>query len=108
MTASRDDVLTTVNALFAPNEVEAVLELLDTYGTQPHEAEANRVKCAILQLTEGKKARLAYFVQCAKIDYRDVLTGQRLPSMTPQEEAAWQAHADRMLGLWIAADQVQR
>ena len=44
--------------------------------------------------------RLPYFVMCAKIDHRDLLTGARLPPMSDEEEALWQASADRMLALW--------
>ena len=58
------------------------------------------MKLAILEVSDGKLSRLPYFVKCAKIDYRDVLTGARLPAMTDEDEAEWQASADRMLALW--------
>ena len=55
---------------------------------------------AILDVCEGKLNRLPYFVMCAKVDYRDVLTGARLPPMNDEEETRWQASTDRMLALW--------
>ena len=39
-------------------------------------------------------------MKCAKIDYRDVLTGAKLGAMSEEDEAKWQASADRMLERW--------
>jgi len=85
---------------FGQSKLEEFLPVLDEYGTEAHEREVDRVKFAILEVSEGRLSRLPYFVKCAKIDYWDVLTGARLPHMTDDEEADWQARADRMLALW--------
>jgi hypothetical protein len=87
-------------ALFGADGAPAALCIVDVYGIEAHEREVDRVKLAILEVSDGKLSRLPYFVKCAKIDYRDVLTGARLPEMTDEEEAKWQASADRMLALW--------
>ena len=47
-------------------------EILERYGTQPHEREVERVRAACVKLAEGDEARLEYFVGIAKQDYRDV------------------------------------
>jgi len=100
MTVTRDDVVRMATALFGIDQAAAALGLVDEYGTETHEREADRVKLAILEVSDGKLSRLPYFVKCAKIDYRDVLLGARLPKMSAEEEARWQASADRLLVLW--------
>lgn len=100
MATTREDVVARALALFGEVDAPRALTLVDEYGTESHEREANRVKLAILEVSDGKLTRLPYFVKCAKIDYRDVLTGARLGPMTDDEEAKWQASADRMLALW--------
>ena len=97
---TREDVVNRATALFGADGAPAALRIVDDYGTEAHEREIDRVKLAILEVSDGKLSRLPYFVKCAKIDYPDVLTGARLPAMTDQEEAEWQASADRMLARW--------
>jgi hypothetical protein len=86
--------------LFGEDKYREALGLVDQYGIERHEREVNRVKLAILESSEGRLSRLPYFVKCAKIDYRDLLTGQRLPPMSEAEEARWQASADLWLARW--------
>ena len=100
MTISRDDVASKALALFGEGQVAEALVLVDEYGTQSHEREVNRVKLALLEVSAGRMTRLPYFVKCAKIDYRDVLTGAKLEPMTEEQEAEWQVVADRMLAIW--------
>lgn len=100
MTPTRDDVVSKARALFGEARAELALAIVDEYGTESHEREANRVKLAILEVSDGKLTRLPYFVKCAKLDYRDVLMGAKLGPMTDEEEAKWQASADQMLALW--------
>lgn len=100
MTVARDQVVAKAQELFGEAGCQDALALVDQYGTERHEREVDRVKLAILELSNGKLSRLPYFVACAKIDYRDVLGGQRLGPMTDAEEAQWQAGADRLLALW--------
>ncbi|MRD47537.1 hypothetical protein [Caenimonas koreensis] len=100
MSPTRTDVVNKAHALFGETQAAAALALVDDYGTQSREGEVNRVKLAILEVSDGKLSRLAYFVMCAKIDYRDVLVGGKLPAMTDEEEAKWQASANRFMALW--------
>jgi hypothetical protein len=100
MTTSRDDVEAMALALFGAAHAKDALGLVDKYGTESHEREVDRVKLAILEVSEGKMSRLPYFIKCAKIDYRDVLTGQKLRPMSDEDELKWQSAADRMLALW--------
>ena len=97
---SRDDVVSKALALFGEARATEALALVDAYGSETHEREVNRVKLAILEVCDGKMTRLPYFVKCAKIDYRDVLVGAKLGPMTDEEEAKWQASANRTLALW--------
>ncbi len=100
MTATRDDVVTKAVELFGEDKAAQALALVDEYGIENYEREVDRVKLAILDVSNGRMTRLPYFVKCAKIDYRDLLTGAKLGPMTEEEEAEWQASADRMLANW--------
>ena len=100
MPATRAAVEALALALFGEARWREALALVDQYGVEPHEREVERVQVAILEVSDGRLSRLPYFVKCAKIDYRDVLGGQRLGPMTPEQEAEWQAGADRRLALW--------
>lgn len=100
MPVSHADVIAKAVELFGEQGAAAALALVDAYGTEPHEREIERVRLAILEVSDGKVSRLPYFVKCAKIDYRDVLTGARLGPLTDAQEAEWQASADRLLALW--------
>ena len=100
MTSTREDVVALARYLFGELRAPDALALVDEYGTDAHEPEINRVKVAILEVSDGRLSRLPYLVKCAKIDYRDVLTGARLQPMTAEAEAKWQASADQLLALW--------
>lgn len=102
MEPTREDIERLALSLFGEQHCHEALRLVDQYGIESHEREINRVKVAILETSEGKLSRLPYFVACARIDYRDVLTGQRLPPMSEEEEAAWQVSANRWLERWQA------
>jgi hypothetical protein len=102
MQLTREHVESLALALFGEAEWRQALEIVDRYGIESYEHEINRVKVAILETSEGKLSRLPYFVECAKIDYRDVLTGQRLPPMSEAQEAEWQATANAWLERWKA------
>jgi hypothetical protein len=66
-------VLTKAASAFRGEEIEQVLEALALYGTESFEREPERVRLAILNLSEGDYDRLCHFVDSAKSDYRDVL-----------------------------------
>jgi len=73
MAHSRAQVLAAVRAGFGSAHATAILAILDQYGGEPHERERDRVHLAILNLCEGDEAKLRYFVDIAKQDYRDVV-----------------------------------
>jgi hypothetical protein len=74
VTATRRElVLAAVARCFSDAERNRALEILDTYGLEPHEGETERVQLAVLNLCGGDLGRLKHFVEAAKTDYRDVL-----------------------------------
>ena len=77
-----------------------VLAVLDKYGTESYEREVNRVKLAILQLSERKTEKLPYRIKTAKVDYRDPLAVQELGSLLPAEEAKLPAAAKTLIDCW--------
>ena len=78
------------------------MNLLEQYGTESYENEVERVRIAILKLSEGSLEELARVVVQAKQDYRDVLAWAEYPEalrkptwdLPPAERTRIQ-HADR-------------
>jgi hypothetical protein len=58
---------------FPPAEVEGVLALLATYGTERHEITPDRMRLGVLAIVRGDRALLDRWVAWAKMDWRDVL-----------------------------------
>ncbi len=56
-----------------------ILELLDSYGVDPHERERERVQLDIVKLSAGSEAKMREYVAVAKRDYRDVLFWAEYP-----------------------------
>ena len=73
MPYSRAGVVAAVRAGFPGADPNAILAVLDEYGVEPYQRERDRVQLAIVNLTAGDEAKLRYFVEVAKQDYRDVL-----------------------------------
>jgi len=73
MPYSRAGVVAAVRAGFPGADPNAILAVLDEYGVEPYQRERDRVQLAIVNLSAGDEAKLRYFVEVAKQDYRDVL-----------------------------------
>jgi hypothetical protein len=100
MTHTREEVLASAKAMFGESKLAEVLAALDEYGTESYEREVNRVKLAILQLSDGKTEKLLYWVKIAKVDYRDPLAAQELGPLSPEEGAKLQATAKNVIDRW--------
>ena len=73
MAHSRARVAAAVRARFPRSDPELILALLDEYGVEAYQRERDRVQLAVVALSGGDEAKLRYFVEVAKQDYRDVL-----------------------------------
>lgn len=100
MTPTRDDVLAAARILYGDHQLAEVLATLDSYGTQAHELEVNRVKLAVLHLSEGQNEKLAYLVGCAKVDYRDVLAWREVGALSSDQGAQLGARAQALIDRW--------
>ena len=69
----REQVLTAVKNIFQKEDFFKVTEILNTYGTESHEGERERVQLAILKLSEGNLKTLLEYTCKAKQDYRDIV-----------------------------------
>ena len=76
---SRDEVAASVQATFPMSSWARVLELLDSYGVDPHERERERVQLDIVKLSAGSEEKVREYVAVAKRDYRDVLFWAEYP-----------------------------
>ena len=88
------------HAVFGKGNLEKVLTVLDAYGIEGHELELNRVKLAILQRSEGNREKLLYWVNTAKVDYRDALAAQQLGPLSPEEGAKLESLAKGLIVTW--------
>ena len=72
-------------------EREQASLLLRTYGIEEWPRVQSRVRLAVIKLFGGKLAKLAWNVEEAKSDYRDVLSAAEFPeesqSLKPRHEA---------------------
>lgn len=77
---SREDLLRIIARDFPPEDHTAILELLDTYGSESWHREHHRVRAAVLKLADGDTAQVEICVQGASKDYRDVLAWAEYPN----------------------------
>ncbi len=66
------DVMEAIKNIF-PKHIKDVEEIIFEYGKENHEKEENRVRLAVLKLSNGDLDGLIQFIDLAKQDYRDVL-----------------------------------
>jgi hypothetical protein len=77
---TRAEVEARVRIEFPHGDFAEVLEILDRYGTMPHEKEVDRVHLALLKLSHGVMSELEDLVGMAKTDYRDILACGEYPA----------------------------
>lgn len=100
MSGTRDDVLAAVHALFPQSDAATILDILDLYGTESYEREKERVQLAVIALSAGNEDKLLFFVQAAKMDYRDVLHWQASGPMSESEGRRQQQAARQLIEQW--------
>ena len=80
MSVSKDVVSEKFRRLFGAHpDSEALLEVLNRYGSRDGDREVVRVQLAILKLSGGKPEKLRSNVEAALLDYRDVLAWAEYP-----------------------------
>jgi hypothetical protein len=85
---------------FPESDTATIVELLNSYGTQPYENERERVHLAVLKLSEGNLEKLQSFLAIAKEDYRDILAWVSRPIPTDDETARDSAAVNDILNRW--------
>jgi len=100
MTGQEGAAIAAARALFPEAALPEVVAALEQYGALPHEREVGRVRRAIVELSGGDMDRLRYFLQCAKIDYRDVLAWRQTGPLPAEEGERLQAAARDLIAKW--------
>lgn len=100
MTDSQSLVESAVREAFPEADHAAIMSLLNAYGTEAHERERERVQLAIVKLSKADPGKLQYYVDVAKVDYRDVLAWVSRPVPTVEESARDLAAAKEVLRRW--------
>lgn len=77
---NRDTVLAKTRQVFANEDTETIVGLLDQYGIEPYEREQASVQLAILKLSGGDSDKLLRYIGVAKTDYRDVSAWAEYPN----------------------------
>lgn len=83
---TKQNVLTAIKKVFPKIDSKEVENILNLYGERSHEKEQERVKLAILKLSEGNFEELVYYKNIAKSDYRDVLYWAEYKNDQPIED----------------------
>lgn len=96
MSRVTDELARVAEGLFGAEATRA-MAVLSTYGHAPHHREPERVRHAILALSEGDFERLRHFLEQADKDYRDVLFWGEYPR-DPHEPKTYE-QLRRELGL---------
>jgi hypothetical protein len=73
------DVIRIVQRDFPAEQFEAVMSILNEYGTEDRQRGVNRVRLAVLKLAGGDLQALRREIDAAKSDYRDVLAYAEYP-----------------------------
>lgn len=87
-----------VKTAFPHSDAATILSVMDVYGIEPHEREPERVKLAIVALSQGSEEKLLEFVQIAKTDYRDILYWAESGPLSEAEGKRQQEHVRGLLG----------
>jgi hypothetical protein len=94
---------------FSAERFADVMAMLNEYGAEDWQREADRVRLAVLKLAAGSLERLRYEIEGAKRDYRDVLAPAEYPGYCkrvrrppPEEEqriidADWRQYQDWLM-----------
>ena len=67
---------------FPAERVDEVFAMLNEYGGEDWHSEPERVRAAALKLAAGSIEELRGHIECAKMDYRDVLAPAEYPGYT--------------------------
>lgn len=92
-----DDVAKIVRRDFPPEQVAAVTDLLNEYGSENWQRERHRVRLAVLKLASGNFEDLRRSIEAAKSDYRDVLAWAEYPAYFSQGAFASEAERERTI-----------
>ena len=79
MSIEANQIAALVAEAFPAERLREALAILSDYGVEKHEPERERVRRAIVSLSEGNLDRLRHFIAVAKADYRDVLFWAETP-----------------------------
>ena len=78
-----------------PNS-EQLLQLLAQYGSRDGDRERDRVRLAILKLSDGDPVKLRNNVAAAMLDYRDVLAWAEYPEQMRTGKSAFNSSRDEI------------
>ena len=78
--SSNEDLIRKLTVMFSDDsERDAVMAILDTYGTERSEQEASRVRLAILKLAGSSRKAVEKYTAIAREDFRDILSWAEYP-----------------------------
>jgi hypothetical protein len=76
---TENDVIRIVQRDFPTKQFDAVMSILNEYGTEDWQRGVNRVRLAVLKLASGDLLALRREIDVARSDYRDVLAYAEYP-----------------------------
>jgi hypothetical protein len=76
---TREDVQRIIRREFPSKDGDAILAILDQYGSESWHPERDRVHIAILKISDGKPEQLLSAVELACSDFRDAISAAEYP-----------------------------
>ena len=89
---TESDVIRIIQRDYPPEQFDAVMSILNNYGTEDGQHSISRVRLAVLKIADGDLQALRREIDVAKRDYRDVLAYAEYPEymlkVSPSAEPA--------------------
>jgi hypothetical protein len=105
-------VINKIRQYWPDEDPQAILAILNQYGTEEMERGRTRVHLAILKLSEGELSKLPNLVVMAKRDYRDVIAYAEYPEqmrlgfvkmreLSPEQRKALKKRDTKQYAEWL-------
>jgi len=97
---TESDIIRIIKRDYPAEQFDAVMSILNNYGTEDWPRGINRVRLAVLKIADGDLQALRYEIDVAKRDYRDVLASAEYPEYmkkVPPSSALAEVERERII-----------
>ena len=97
---TESDIIRIIKRDYPAEQFDAVMSILNNYGTEDRPRGINRVRLAFLKIADGDLQALRHEIDVAKRDYRDVLASAEYPEYmkkVPPSSALAEVERERII-----------